>query len=70
MRFLGCPIVGDPEYGNGWDNRAFLERFKVERTLLSAVQIAVPDRAQEKMVRVVTKPYEDFQRVLKNFGWT
>lgn len=69
MRFLGCPIVGDPEYGNGWDNRAYQERFGIERTLLSAVHLAFPDRAQERMVRVNTKPDADFQKVLEAFQW-
>jgi tRNA pseudouridine65 synthase len=69
LRGIGHPIVGDPEYGNGWDNRAFRERFGVERTLLSAVNLAFPDRARQKMVRISTRPDEDFQRVLKAFGW-
>ena len=61
LRFIGCPIVGDPEYGNGWDNRAFKERFKVERTLLCASHLAFPDREQQKMVRVNTKPDADYR---------
>lgn len=69
LRFIGHPIVGDPEYGNSWDNREFLARFGVKRTLLSAVTLAFPDRAQEKMVRVTTQPDGDFQRVMKGFGW-
>lgn len=69
LRFLGHPIVGDPEYGNGWDNRAFDARFDVKRTLLSAVHLAFPDRAAERMVRVNTKPDADFQRVMTEFGW-
>jgi tRNA pseudouridine65 synthase len=68
LRFLGHPILGDPEYGNGWDNRVLKERFRVERTLLSAVHLAFPDRALEKMVRVNTQPDEDFRRVLKSLG--
>lgn len=69
MRGAGHPLCGDPEYGNGWDNRAFKERFGVERTLLSAVAISFPDRAQEKMVRLKTTPDADFLRVLAGFGW-
>lgn len=68
LRFLGHPIIGDREYGNSWDNRVF-ERFGVKRTLLSAVLLAFPDRAQEKMVRVTTKPDGDFQQVMREFGW-
>jgi tRNA pseudouridine65 synthase len=69
LRFLGHPIVGDPTYGNSWDAKEFLARFRVKRTLLSAVALAFPDRALEKMVRVTTKPDPDFQAVVKAFGW-
>lgn len=69
LRMIGCPIVGDPEYGNGWDNRAFKERFGVERTLLSAVSLAFPDREKQAMVRVSTKPDVDFLKVVEAFGW-
>jgi tRNA pseudouridine65 synthase len=69
LRFIGHPIVGDPEYGNGWDKRVFGEKFGIKRTLLSAVHLAFPDRALEKMVRVNTRPDQDFERVAKEFGW-
>jgi tRNA pseudouridine65 synthase len=69
MRAVGHPLCGDPEYGNGWDNRAFKERFKIERTLLSAVSVAFPDRAAQKMVRLKTQPDPDFMKVLQLFGW-
>ena len=69
MRAIGHPLCGDPEHGNGWDNRAFRERFKIERTLLSAVSVAFPDRAAQKMVRLKTTPDGDFLKVLQHFGW-
>ncbi len=69
LRGAGHPLCGDPEYGNGWDNRAFRERFGVERTLLSAVAVSFPDRAQQKMVRLKTTPDPDFMKVLAAFGW-
>lgn len=69
LRFIGCPIVGDTEYGNGWDNRAFKERFRVERTLLCASHLAFPDREQQKMVRVNTKPDADYLRAVQGLGW-
>lgn len=69
MRAIGHPLCGDPEHGNGWDNRAFKERFKIERTLLSAVSVAFPDRAAQKMVRLKTQPDADFRKVLEHFGW-
>lgn len=70
LRFIGHPIVGDPEYGNGWDKRVFAEKFGIKRTLLSAVHLAFPDRAQEKMVRINTRPDPDFEKVAKEFGWS
>ncbi|RZA02376.1 MAG: RNA pseudouridine synthase [Proteobacteria bacterium] len=69
LRFIGCPIVGDPQYGNKWDNRAFLERFKISRTLLCASTLAFPDRENQKMVRVSTKPDQDFLRAVAGLGW-
>jgi len=70
MRLIGHPLCGDPEYGNGWDGRAFKERFNIERTLLSAVAVDFPDRAAQKMVRLKTRPDADFLKVLAEFGWT
>jgi tRNA pseudouridine65 synthase len=69
LRSIGHPLCGDQEHGNSWDNRAFKERFQVERTLLSATALAYPDRAKQQMVRLKTTPDPDFQRVLKAFGW-
>lgn len=69
LRLVGHPLCGDPEYGNGWDNRAFKERFGIERTLLSAVSVAFPDRGAQKMVRLKTQPDSDFRKVLEHFGW-
>ena len=69
LRSIGHPLCGDPEYGNGWDNRAFRERFRVERTLLSAVSLSFPDRAKQMMVRLKSEPDPDFQRVMSFFSW-
>jgi tRNA pseudouridine65 synthase len=67
LRVAGHPIIGDPEYGNGWENRAF-EKLGVKRTLLSAIRLAFPDRAAEKMVNVQTKPDRDFLKTLDFLG--
>lgn len=69
LRSIGHPIIGDPEYGNAWDNRVFAECFGVRRTLLSAVLLHFPDREQAKMIRLETKPDQDFQKVCAEFGW-
>jgi tRNA pseudouridine65 synthase len=69
MKSIGHPLCGDPEYGNGWDNREFEKRFGVTRTLLSAVAVNFPDRAKQQMVRLKTSPDQDFVKVCKEFGW-
>jgi tRNA pseudouridine65 synthase len=67
LRMAGHPIIGDPEYGNSWENRAF-EKLGVKRTLLSAVSLAFPDRSAEKMVKVQTKPDRDFVKTCEFLG--
>lgn len=69
LRSIGHPLCGDPEHGNSWDNRAFRERFQVERTLLSATALSYPDRVKQQMVRLKSTPDADFLRVLSAFGW-
>ena len=69
MKSIGHPLSGDSEHGNGWDNRAFKERFGVERNLLSAVAVAYPDRAKQQMVRLKSTPDADFLKVMRAFGW-
>ncbi|MGE3262163.1 MAG: RluA family pseudouridine synthase [Bacteriovoracia bacterium] len=69
LRFVGCPIIGDPEHGNSWDNERFEKKFGVKRTLLSAIYLAFPDRENERMVRLQAKPDEDFLAVIEAFGW-
>ncbi|MGZ6289664.1 MAG: RluA family pseudouridine synthase [Bdellovibrionota bacterium] len=70
LRAIGCPIIGDKEHGNSWDNERFLRKFGVKRTLLSAVYLAFPDRENERMVRLQAKPDADFLQVAEAFGWT
>ena len=69
LKFLGFPIVGDPEYGNSFDTKVFAEKFGVSRTLLSAVKLEFPDRGAEKMVRISSKPDPDFKQVMDFFHW-
>ena len=68
LRQIAHPIVGDPEHGNSWNNRVFLEKFGVKRTLLSAVALQFPDREREKIIRLKTQPDPDFQKVLKELN--
>ncbi len=67
LRMAGHPIIGDPQYGNGWENRAF-EKMGVKRTLLCASSLQFPDREQEKMVKVSTRPDVDFLKALEFLG--
>lgn len=69
LRMAGHPIIGDPQYGNGWENRAF-QAVGVERTLLSAVSLQFPDREQERMIKTSSKPDGDFLRALEFLGMT
>lgn len=68
LKGLGHPIVGDPIYGNSWNNRVFQEQFSVKRTLLSANFLSFPDRAEERMVRVNSKPDPDFLKAAAALG--
>lgn len=70
LRAIQCPIIGDEEHGNSWDNEKFLAQYGVKRTLLSAIFLSFPDRELEKMIRVHSEPDADFLGVLKAFGWT
>jgi tRNA pseudouridine65 synthase len=69
LRSIGCPIIGDPDHGNTWDNEKFREKLGVKRTLLSATFVSFPDREAEKMIRVHSEPDGDFIHVLEAFGW-
>lgn len=69
LRKKGNPIIGDPEHGNRWENETFDAKYGAQRTLLSAVALAFPDRKAEKMVRLISTPDADFQIVLDAFGW-
>lgn len=70
LRAIEHPIVGDPEYGNSWNNRVFAKEFGIERTLLSAVSLSFPDPVErEKFVFLSTKPDPDFTKLCETWGW-
>jgi len=70
LKFIGHPILGDPLYGNSWNNREFEEKFTLKRTLLSACELRIPDREKQKMLILRSKPDEDFQKIATFMGWT
>lgn len=70
LRSIEHPIVGDPEYGNKWNNRVFEKEFGITRTLLSAVFLSFPDPdAVTRLVTITTKPDEDFLKIAKAWFW-
>lgn len=68
LKMMKCPIVGDPTYGNSWNNEFFLEKFNIKRTLLSAISISFVDPENKEKVFVETKPDPDFLNLLNKLG--
>ena len=68
LKMIKCPIVGDPTYGNSWNNDFFKEKYKIDRTLLSAVSISFVDPENKEKVFVKTKPDPDFSNLLNKLG--
>ncbi|MCO5142177.1 MAG: pseudouridine synthase [Oligoflexia bacterium] len=63
LKEIECPIVGDQEYGNSWENSTFEKLYQLNRTLLSAVKLEI-----SKDVHIKTKPDEAFLKILKVLG--
>lgn len=68
LKMMKCPIVGDPVYGNSWNNEYFKENYKINRTLLSAISISFVDPETKERVSVETKPDSDFLNLLNKLG--
>lgn len=69
LRAIEHPIVGDPEYGNKWDNRYFAEHYKIQRTLLSATDLIFPNPYSGLPIKLHTLPDTDFLGLCKKFQW-
>lgn len=68
LKSAGHPIVGDPLYGNSWNNKAFFEQFQIERTLLSAVFVSFQDPWSKKEIKIRTQPDFDFANLLNKLS--
>jgi tRNA pseudouridine65 synthase len=64
LREAGHPILGDPEYGREPWNEFARKKWKIERPLLSAVELSFPHPRTNKPVHVRTLPDPDFRRVV------
>lgn len=70
LKIIGHPIVGDPEYGNSWNNRVFERDFSITRTLLSAISLSFADPSErESFTSLKSEPDPDFLKVMQSFGW-
>lgn len=65
LKAIKHPIVGDELYGNSWNNEAFKERYKIKRTLLSAVYLEFQDPVEQKKYIFEDKPDRDFLILLE-----
>ncbi len=63
LKTIGHPLLGDEKYGNSECNSIVYHRYKVDRPLLSAVEIVFPHPKTRKQIRVKSKPDQDFQRL-------
>lgn len=68
LKMIKCPIVGDPTYGNSWNNDFFKEKYNINRTLLSAISISFIDPETKEKVSVQTKPDPDFLNLLNKLN--
>lgn len=68
LKMMKCPIVGDPTYGNSWNNDYFKDKFNINRTLLSAISISFVDPENKEKIFVETKPDQDFLNLLNKLN--
>jgi len=68
LRHIKHPIVGDSIYGNSWNNEAFQEEFRVDRTLLSAITLKFQDPWSKQNILVKTKLDFDFANLLNSLN--
>jgi tRNA pseudouridine65 synthase len=68
LKMMKCPIVGDPQYGNSWNNDFFKEEYGIHRTLLSAISISFVDPETKEKISVTTKPDPDFSNLLNKLN--
>ena len=73
LRFLGCPVIGDPKYGDAPVNRLFRKSCGITRQMLHAERVTFPDEegiCPDLKGAVVSAPLpEDFRRLISHLGF-
>jgi len=69
LRYLGCPVVGDPTYGNREMNRLMQGRYGLWRQWLHAVEVALRHPVTGADLRVRAPVPDDLRRVLVGEGF-
>jgi tRNA pseudouridine65 synthase len=68
LKEAGHPILGDSEYGKEPWNHFAAKRWKVNRALLSAVELSFTHPRTHRPIHVRTLPDPDFRKVLDSWG--
>jgi len=69
LRYVGCPVVGDPTYGNRELNRLMQGRYGLWRQWLHALEVALRHPITGEDVRVRAPVPQDLRRVLLGEGF-
>ncbi len=69
LRYAGCPVVGDPTYGNREMNRLMQGRYGLWRQWLHALEVALRHPITGEDVRVRAPVPQDLRRVLLGEGF-
>ncbi len=69
LRYLGCPVVGDPTYGNKGMNRLMQGRYSLWRQWLHAVEVALRHPITGADLHVRAPVPDDLRRVLLGEGF-
>lgn len=69
LKALGCPIVGDKEYGRSVLNERLSKTFRESRMLLSSVEVEFAHPVTGKTIRVRTKPDASFASIARRLGF-
>jgi 23S rRNA pseudouridine955/2504/2580 synthase len=69
LRHLGCPVVGDPVYGNRDLNRLMQGRYGLWRQWLHAAEVALRHPVSGADLRIVAPVPDDLMRVLRGEGF-
>ena len=68
MKHIGHPIIGDANYGKGDLNRAFRDRYGLNRTALHAASLSLPHPSAGEMLTVSAALPSDLAEPLARMG--